>query len=66
MRAVQAIMKMVYTQFPSIPTRAGHMGFAVLQCSSKSYFQANLAIKITYFWVKPIKITYPESNSLNR
>ena len=27
--------------------RAGHLGFAVLQCSLKSYFQATLAINIT-------------------
>ena len=42
---------------------AGHLGFAVLQCSSKSYFQAILTMKIIYLWTRPIKIS---SNSLNR
>ena len=58
------------THMPNIhtytPCRAGHLGFAVLQSCSKSYFQANLAIKIIYLWARPIKISYPLSNSLNR
>ena len=44
--------------------RAGHFGFSVLQCSSESYFQVNLAMKITYFWARPIKKNLPHSNSL--
>ena len=46
--------------------RTGHLRFVVLQCSSKSYFQANITIQISHFWSKPIKITYLKSNSLNR
>ena len=30
---------------PMVVFRAGHLGFVVLKCSSKSYFQANLTIK---------------------
>ena len=41
------------------------MGFAVLRCSSKSYFHANLTIKISYSWDRPFQLTYPRSNSLN-
>ena len=33
----------------TIKSRAGHLGFAVLRCSLKSCFQANLNIKISYF-----------------
>ena len=40
--------------------------FGVLQCSLKSYFQAILAVKIICLWGRPIAITYPKSNSLNR
>ena len=29
--------------------RAGHLAFAVLQCSSKSYFQVNFTTKVNYF-----------------
>ena len=36
--------------------RAGHLGFGVLQCSSKSYFQANLTIEITYVWTMPMPL----------
>ena len=36
--------------------RAGHLGFAVLRCSSESYILTNLSIKITYFWIRPIKV----------
>ena len=35
------------------------MRIAVLQSSSKSYFQDNLAINITRFWARPNKITPP-------
>ena len=36
-------------------TRAGHLGLAVLQWSSKSYFQSILTIKISHSWASPIK-----------
>ena len=36
--------------------RALLLGFAVLQCSSKSYFQAILNVKITYLWARPIYV----------
>ena len=42
--------------------RAEHLEFAVQQCSFKIYFQAHLAIKISYFWTRPIKITHLQSN----
>ena len=44
----------------------GIFGFSVLKCSSKCHFQANLAIKISYFWARPFEITYSHSNSLDR
>ena len=44
----------------------GHLGFAVVQFSSDSFLQANLTIKIIYFWSRLIKINYPQSNSLNK
>ena len=59
----------------SIAARAGRLGFAVLQCSSKSYSQAILNIsyysqyklsKQIFLWARPIKITYLKSNSFNR
>ena len=34
----------------------GHLGFAVLQCISKSYFQANLTLRINYFWAMAFKL----------
>ena len=46
--------------------KAGHLRLAVLQCSSKSYFQANLTMKKVYLWARPIKITHPKSYTLNR
>ena len=45
--------------------RAGHLAFAVLECCSKSYCQANLDIKITYFWARPFEINYHESKAHN-
>ena len=33
--------------------RAGDLGFAVPQQSFKIYFQANVAIKMSYFWASP-------------
>ena len=45
-------------------SRAGYLGFVVLQCSSKSHFQANLTIEIAYFLAGPIKITYPSQIQL--
>ena len=47
-------------------SRAGHLWFAVLQCSSRSYFQAILAVKIIDLLPRPIKITNPKSNSIIR
>ena len=41
--------------------RAGHLGFAVLQWSSKIYFQAILIVKIIYLWARLIKPNYPKS-----
>ena len=41
--------------------RAGHLGFAVRRCGSKSCYQANLTIKMRHFWARPVKITYPLS-----
>ena len=35
--------------------RAGHFGFAVLQCGSKSYLLANLTIKKNHSWARPVK-----------
>ena len=49
----------------SYTCRAGYLGFAVLRCISKSYFQAILTIKAMYLWARYLKITYPKSNSLN-
>ena len=46
--------------------RAGHLRFVVLRCSSKGYFQVNLTKKISYFWIRPIKVSYPQPSSLNR
>ena len=40
-----------------VPCRAGHLGLAVLQSSSKSYFHVTFAIKIIYLWDRPIKIS---------
>ena len=34
--------------------QTGHLEFAVLQYSSKSYFQTNLTINIANFWVRHI------------
>ena len=45
--------------------RADHLGFAVLQCISKSYFLANLTVKKIYPWARSIKIAYFVSYSLN-
>ena len=39
--------------------QAGHLGFAVLQCSSKSCFQVILTIKIIYHWARPIQKPAP-------
>ena len=39
--------------------RAGHLGFAVLGCSSESFFHVNLIIEITYFWARLFKVIYP-------
>ena len=43
--------------------RGGHFAFAVLQCSSKCCFRANLTIEksIAYFWAWPFRIAYPQS-----
>ena len=46
--------------------RAGHLGFPVLQCRSKSYLQTILPIKLFYLRVRPIQIKYINTNSLNR
>ena len=40
--------------------RAGHLGFAVLWCSYKSYFQVNLTIN-SISWPGPLKEDYPLS-----
>ena len=40
-------------------SRAGHLEFAVLKIASRP-------IRIIYLWVRPFKIAYPKSNSLNR
>ena len=45
-----------------VKARAGYLGFAVLQCSSKSCLQAIHTKIITYLWTSPDKITYPKSN----
>ena len=51
----------------SLDARVGHLGFAVQQCSSKSYFEANLTLKIKLVLSHiPIKITYPQSKSLDK
>ena len=55
---------LVTFQIVCLGGRAGHLGFAVLQWSSKSYFVAILIIKMAYFWARlvifqrvgPIKI----------
>ena len=46
--------------------RAELLGFAVLQCSSKSCFQANLTIKVAYYWARVVEITCLQSSSLDR
>ena len=53
-------------QFAMTARKVGQMGFAALQCSWQCYFRFILAVKITYFWARPIKITYPQSNLFNR
>ena len=45
--------------------KAGHLAFAVLQSSSKSYFQTSLTIKISFFWARTDEITYHQSNAPN-
>ena len=35
--------------------RAGHLGFAVLRCASKSCIQGNLAIKINYLFLGQVQ-----------
>ena len=46
--------------FKTVVPRAGHFGFAVLLCSyKKATSRSGLAIKVTHFWTRPIKITYP-------
>ena len=45
-------------------SRAGHLGFAVRWLKSKDCFQAKMTIQIISLWVRPIKITYPQSKSL--
>ena len=49
------------SKWAGLESRAGRIGFAVLQCSSASYFQANLTIKI-----RPglLKQPTPQSGSL--
>ena len=44
----------------------GIRGFAVLRCDSNSYFQAILTLNLFYLWARPITITYPKLNSLDR
>ena len=56
---------MYNVQLLTLLLRAGHFRFAVLQCSSKSYFQANLKMRIAYFWARDIKIANPKSRLLN-
>ena len=47
--------------------RTGHFGFAILLGSLKSYFQVSPTIKkITCFPARPIKITYLQTNSLDK
>ena len=52
-----------YTQlWQSCSTELGfcHLGSAVLQCSSKSCFQANFFMRIAYFLARPVQITNPQ------
>ena len=43
--------------------RARHLGLAVLWLKSKDIFQGKIPIKVIYFWVRPIELTYTQSQN---
>ena len=50
-----------------LPTRrAGHLGFADLQCSYKKLLLGHSHYKIYYFWARTTKLSNPLSNLPNR
>ena len=62
----QVFKKCVDSYMRHFSAMAMHLGFAVLQCSTKSHLQAIFNINMIYLWPRSLKQIYSNINSTNR